>query len=427
MFRPSPRRRLPAVILAALFVAQVVAVSTVIAANSPNGDASTAWPSTWTTYTLANGSAVIDAENEPGISPPGFDISSNAGTAGSVYLAGDGTTLFVRLRVRADPRDASKGGFDNGFWLGQIATASDDTVRAVIGLNGKPVVTDYVYATDSVGGVVTQIYQTPFTDSSAGARGLSDGNGQFFVDFQLPISRITAVSGGSITPTTPIKFFFGTSAAANLATINKDFMVGTEVSFANLSATTLTDPIAPPAPTATPTPAPTATPTPAPTERPDPSASPGPSGSPTPGNQPPVFTTNSANATQTIVERSTLAPLTATDADGDVLTYSLVWGDLPDGVTLNGDGTFAGIAGVAGTFTFTVEVCDADYACSRHDVTITVTAAAAPTLTPRSDGTLRPTNTDDAPSGINGLFLLGLLMVLAAGVVVTRPTLEGKS
>ncbi|MDH4335451.1 MAG: hypothetical protein OEW24_09425, partial [Chloroflexota bacterium] len=226
----------------------------VLAVGSPQGDSAAAWPGTWNAYRFTDGSAVIDAENEAGISPPSVDISSNGETNASVFLASDGTNVFFRMRLLGTPVDAAKGGFDSTFWLVQIATASDDTVRAVVGLNGKPVSTDYVYVTNAAGTATTVIYETPFDASggqdSRGARGLSDGSGQYFADFQIPLARITSASGGAITGSTPVKVFFGSSRAANLATINKDYMTGSGVSFAGLESVALNTG----APTPTPTP-----------------------------------------------------------------------------------------------------------------------------------------------------------------------------
>jgi hypothetical protein len=270
------RRRLPAVALIALLAAHAVALSA-FAAGSPQGDSAVAWPATWTAYTKADSSLIKDAEDEPGISPPGTDISSNGNANPSVYYAADGTHVFFRVRVKADPRDDSKGGFDNAFWLVQVATASDNTLRGVVGLNGKPVSTDYVYVTDAAGDTVTQIYTTPFDGSasqaSAGARALADGSGQWFLDWQVPVARLTTASGNTITASTPVKLFFGSSTAANLATISKDYMLGSAVDFTAVAEVTLGAPAASPsptvAPTAEPTVAPTAEPTAEPTAQPD--------------------------------------------------------------------------------------------------------------------------------------------------------------
>ncbi|REK19688.1 MAG: DUF11 domain-containing protein [Actinobacteria bacterium] len=51
-------------------------------------------------------------------------------------------------------------------------------------------------------------------------------------------------------------------------------------------------------------------------------------------------------------------PLSATDPEGDSVSFSRVDGMLPPGITLNADGTFAGAATEAGLYQFDVEVCD---------------------------------------------------------------------
>ncbi len=240
----SAAARLGVVAVVALFLARVAfAPAPVVAISSPQGDSAAAWPAGWSSYNFSTGSPVIDAEDEPGISPDNTDLASNNGVVATPLMSFGDSTAFFRLRLKGDPRDAGKGGFDNATWLLQIATASDDTVRAVVGLNGKPVSTDFVYVANAPGSSVTHIYETPFDGSggqlSAGARGQTDGAGQYYLDFQVPISRITAASGGTITGTTPVKLFYGSSTAANLAVINKDYMTGSSVSFAGLATITM--------------------------------------------------------------------------------------------------------------------------------------------------------------------------------------------
>jgi hypothetical protein len=91
-------------------------------------------------------------------------------------------------------------------------------------------------------------------------------------------------------------------------------------------------------------------------------------------------------------------------------------------VTLNADGTFTGVAGVAGTFSFTVKVCDPDSACTLQNVTITVAAAAMRIPMPRPDRTLPATNTDATDNGPSGAVLMtGLLLILLAGSLAVNP------
>ena len=233
-------RRATAILLSVLVCTMGLATGAV-AVSSPLGDSAAPWPTAWRGYTLDTGDQIMDEEGEAGISPPGIDISSNIETASSVLLASDGTNVFFRVRVQADPRDAAKGGFDSAFWLAQIAV--DGVVKAIVGLNGKPTVIDYVYITDVGQDNTVVVYETPFNalggQISTGARALSDGTGQWYIDWQVPIARLTALSGGAITATTPVQLFYGSSKAATLDTINKDFMIGDEVSWAGLSVTNL--------------------------------------------------------------------------------------------------------------------------------------------------------------------------------------------
>ena len=84
----------------------------VYAGSSPGGDVAAAWPSSWTAYTYADGSAIADptGDKNPGYS----DISSGSpsGTLQSVYVASDGSNAFFRFRVGEDPAKPSAGGFE---------------------------------------------------------------------------------------------------------------------------------------------------------------------------------------------------------------------------------------------------------------------------------------------------------------------------
>lgn len=253
--RPTGRRwwTRPMAAVVALALASVLAAAPVpaMAASSPLGDDAVAFPAEWNAYRFATGGAVYDLTGDE--NPSGQDLSSGAcgtlctGTANTVSYASDGVNVFFRMRVSADNADLSKGGLTGGAFLVQIAVGG--VVKAVVGVDGKSSSTDYVYVTDSVGGVVKRIYEYPFntvTDDSRGMRFSAAGDGTYFLDFQVPIARITEVSGGTpaapstpVTAATPIQLFYGSSAAANLATINKDFMTGGAVSFTNLATVSL--------------------------------------------------------------------------------------------------------------------------------------------------------------------------------------------
>ena len=159
--------------------------------------------------------------------------------------------MYFRLRMLADPRSPAAAGFHSTTWAVQIAVGG--VARATVGLNGKSPQRDFVYVANADGSQYTEIYATPFTNAggeqSLGARGLPDGTGQYFLDFQVPLSRLTQRSGGLITGSTPVQLFFGTSQSNNLAVLNKDFMIGNSVNFGPTSTVTLVPP-APGAPAA---------------------------------------------------------------------------------------------------------------------------------------------------------------------------------
>ena len=55
----------------------------------------------------------------------------------------------------------------NGTFIVQIATANDNVVRAVVGVDGKGSATDYVYTAEAPGTGVVNIYTTPW-DTAGG-------------------------------------------------------------------------------------------------------------------------------------------------------------------------------------------------------------------------------------------------------------------
>jgi VCBS repeat-containing protein len=217
----------------------VVGTPPAYAADSPQGDVAVSWPVGWSTYRNADGTAILDALGDE--NPDNADLSSGCtttgctGTSPTVYYASDGTNAFFRIRIAVDPADASKGGLTGNAYLTQIAVGG--TVVAVAGVDGKSASVDYVYVASAPGTTVTQIYTYPFTSTSSGMRVVSDGADAYFLDYQVPISRLTAISGGAITSTTPVQLYYGSSAAANLATLNKDLMRGatSTVSFTGLA------------------------------------------------------------------------------------------------------------------------------------------------------------------------------------------------
>jgi hypothetical protein len=260
---PARRRRIDRLIhvlpLVAL-VAQALLVAPIAQAGAvyPNPPNATpvAWPSSFTSYTTDTGTPISDVEGEAGVGSV-YDISSAAGSSTSVFLALSGNAAFFRARVGSNPIDTAKGGFDNATWLVLIATEDSPGVwstKAVTGVDGKPVgsaaAPDTVYVGNAPGTGITDVYEftkdppafDPLNSVGTGARVVAAGGGQYFIDWQIPVSSLVAASRGAITTSTPVRLFFGSSAAANLATINKDYMTGGAVSFAGLATVTLSPP-----------------------------------------------------------------------------------------------------------------------------------------------------------------------------------------
>ncbi|HTI28846.1 MAG TPA: hypothetical protein VL687_00595 [Methylomirabilota bacterium] len=238
-----------------------LSISAALATDSPSGDHAAAWPTTWRAYLLTANKKVSDVIGDVGCGSGYCDVSSgSSGTLNSVYFNANGTTAFFRIRLAGDPRKASAGGFQSTTYMLQIAVGG--VARVAVGLDGKNPQRDFVYVANADGTAHTEVYATPFNNAggefSAGARGLPDGEGQYFVDWQVPLSRITQRSGGAVNGTTPVQLFFGTSQSANLAVLNKDFMIGNAVDFGGGSTVTLIPPTpvgpAPVQPAATPVP-----------------------------------------------------------------------------------------------------------------------------------------------------------------------------
>ncbi|HBV89024.1 MAG TPA: hypothetical protein DEF42_20830 [Desulfosporosinus sp.] len=198
------------------------------------------WPASFIPYTDTDGKVFSDKNGE--ISPTRADITSGPNLKGkqygsqpSVYFQSDGTNLFFRMRIGKNPINKSK--FLNTHYLASIGTL---TVRnnhwesaLVVGFNGNAN-GSYVYTTKN-GNSIYKVYDVTASGSVAdpnqGARvvPVSDGTGQYFLDFQVPISELAEfedTNGNEFQGTTPIKLFYATSQANNLSVVNKDY-VGT--------------------------------------------------------------------------------------------------------------------------------------------------------------------------------------------------------
>jgi VCBS repeat-containing protein len=192
-------------------------------------------------YLYNDGTIIYDPANEPGISPDDVDFSSGyskgSGDKPSFYVGSDGANLFFRMRLHGEPYDR-KGGFLSSVWLVDIA--HNGVHKATVGLNGKSPHEDYIYVSNANGTIINKINATDSSGSHVpGSRIVEAENGEYFLDFQVPISRISEVAP-EITANSTVQFFFGTSKAANLSVINKDYMgPNSGVSFQNAASVKL--------------------------------------------------------------------------------------------------------------------------------------------------------------------------------------------
>ncbi|NNF10470.1 MAG: tandem-95 repeat protein [Acidimicrobiia bacterium] len=310
------------------------------AGDSPNGDAAVTWPGAFSEYTMADGSSISDVQDN---NPDYSDIWGGAGdNLPSTYFESDGTNIFFRVRVRGEP-DSKNGGYQSTVFLVSIAVGGTQT--AVVGLNGKPSAVDFVYAGNADGSTIREVYTTPFTNdgsgTSAGARWSAAPDEGYFVDFQLPISAITAVAP-AVTPTTPIQMFFGSSQAANLSVINKDFMIGSDVSYVGLSTVTLSG---------------------------------------APAGSPPTAGDDAATVVQ---DGSVLVDVAANDVDvdGDLDPTTAAADSAPTNGSLvnnaNGTFTYTPSPGYSGPDSVTYTICDSAGLCDTATVSITVEATGVP-------------------------------------------------
>jgi hypothetical protein len=110
-----------------------------------------------------------------------------------------------------------------------------------------------------------------------------------------------------------------------------------------------------------------------------------------PVNDAPVFTAASTNTMQTVPEQGQLTALAATDLEGDTLTFAKAQGSLPDGVTLNPDGSFTGTLSYqsAGTYQAVVAVSDGQAVTTGLLTIIVTNVDTTPALAPIPDQTNR--------------------------------------
>ena len=237
----------------ALLASFLTAVSTTMATTPA---AAAGWPSIWTGYPHADGSVIADPAGD--INTPNLDLASGlpapggsglaTGPLSTVFAAADASNLYFRIRLAASPGSQSPVGWDNtkcgltqSFYMTAIFIGS--TERAAVGINSRTCSNGgsevYIAPTTAVtiAGTTydpTHEYTISAWDSATktvpGASITSTGNAaapnEVFLDYQVPFAKLSQLVP-AITRTTSMSFEYGSSAAANLTTINKDFMEST--------------------------------------------------------------------------------------------------------------------------------------------------------------------------------------------------------
>ncbi len=191
------------------------------------------WPTdtAWLPYLYSDGTAVLDPAGEENPTPSDMTsgLTSGVGNLPTIYISIDSSNenIFFRYRVKGDPYDR-KGGYTSTAWLVQLWDPTTQTQIGTVGIDGKDSFNDYVYVANGDGSQFAKIYETNDDASSDTVRGVRitrAENNQFFIDYQVPIAALNTVNiGRDITATTPLALFYGTSQAANLSVINKEWL-----------------------------------------------------------------------------------------------------------------------------------------------------------------------------------------------------------
>ena len=245
------------VLLNLLVAVALVALGSVVSmpaasAGADGEEPAAAWPERWTHYTHANGTPVDDANGD--VTPSSLDLVSGTcptcrGPAHSVAWASDGSSAFFRIRLGTDLTDPAEREPLEAAFLVQIADRRGE-VEAVVGVNlSGAQQTVYVSGAGGEGvlkGDELRLSSPDIAPSGVRVVRTDDASDQSFLDFQVPLSLITTVSGGAVTGSTPVRLYYGSAAAVDrttddLAAITGDFMLGNvdEVDFSTLATVKL--------------------------------------------------------------------------------------------------------------------------------------------------------------------------------------------
>ena len=350
------------------------------------------------------------------------DSDINPGQALSVTSAGPaahGTVTVGANGVVTYTPAGSYQGTDTFAYVVSDGQGGTDTASVEVTIGGRAPVAVADSATTEAETPVTVAVLANDTDADGDALAVVPGS------VTTPLAGTTVLNPNGTVTFTPAAGFDGVASFSYTVTD------GRYTATAGVSVT-VTAPPAPPSPSPSPSPSESPSPSPSPSESPSPSPSPSPSVSPSPSpspspsvspspspsptaaaptvtapsepaiveppvlgpptappaaepapapvtNRAPSYTSDPANSTQTLAAPGALAPLAATDPDGQPVRYVLESGQLPPGVELQPNGTFAGTATAPGTYTAVLRVCDdaTPPLCSDTQLTVVVQAAVA--------------------------------------------------
>ncbi len=258
MIRISRLRAISASVIAGLLLGSATTLVATAPASAISWDGACpaagtplAWPGTWNAvrYLASPQDVIADTEHE--YQDKAWDVSSGMndytvpysselrgpGTQASAYWASNATnstpatTIFFRVRVIGDPALSTPGAtslLQSGMWQAEIGTgpAGSQTARVMVGVNGGGNNGhDFVYAAGMGSNTLNCLIYTTNSPSSGGwyrTSPITNGSvTQYFLDFQIPIAVLTHIDP-AVTGTTIATLLYGTSAANNFTTFNKD-------------------------------------------------------------------------------------------------------------------------------------------------------------------------------------------------------------
>lgn len=147
----------------------------------------------------------------------------------------------------------------------------------------------------------------------------------------------------------------------------------------------------------------------------------------------PTWSSPTAGSIGTSYETKSVSTLTSNTfiATGDApLTYSIVSGNLPSGVTLNSNGTLSGtlpVTSSATTYSFTIRAYDAQLQTSDRSFSLTINPDVVTWITPTQNGSLTVYETQAFSTPLSATSAAGYGVMYTANTLPTGITLTGST